>query len=101
MPLDNRLQMAFGAIISQNFPLPNKEQIVIDWMARVLQENDSCCDIILEMIQKTLACDWFVAFSDPIDGSNLIEVKRNLTRFLKLYFINSTSYFFYVNISKQ
>ncbi|KAG8272181.1 hypothetical protein J6590_046059 [Homalodisca vitripennis] len=74
LPLDERLHIAHGALISQEFPLPGKEQVIIDWFAHCLKVNSSHPKGTMKKLIKCMKSDRLLTFCDAVDASKLIEV---------------------------
>lgn len=72
--MDDRLLMGYGALISPDFPLKGKEQVVIDWISDCLRSNVLRSKLVVKTILKMLSTEHLSTLSETVDASKLIEV---------------------------
>lgn len=72
--LDDRLLMGYGALISPDFPLQGKEQVIIDWMSDCLRTNVLRRKLAVKTLLKMLSTEHLLTISETIDASKIIEV---------------------------
>lgn len=82
--LDDRLNIAYGALISQDFPVAGKEQIIIDWFPDCLKANEKNSKTILKSLIKCLRSDSLSTLNEAFDATKLVEVSLSTK---KLYYI--------------
>lgn len=66
--------MGYGALISPDFPLQGKEQVIIDWMSDCLRTNVLRRKLAVKTLLKMLSTEHLLTISETIDASKIIEV---------------------------